>query len=266
MELKVCQYIISQAFDPAVAAMPLQMAARLLNPTADLQATDRLLIYRHSITSAQQRVLRMVFPVCAKILGEACFENIGRDYAWLLNSNCSDLNVYGKNLPDWLETQLAYYPSLADYHYLPDLARLEYLWQQSLFSADDPGFDATHLAGLVEQHADRLIPRLSHSLYLFTSAWPVYAIWQSHQQDSPLSNFTLPDETQHYVIYRQDRPGITEISAATHRFLLACQNGLALCQIADRLGDQAAIGFAQLADFIRNGWITGFTTITTGQK
>ena len=258
MELKVCQRLITQAFDPFVAPTQVQMASRLINPSASLNPAERLLIYRHNITGAQQRVLEMIYLVCQKILGDACFDTLARDYAWGPHSNCDYLDLYGESFADMLEEQIQQHPALSELPYLPDLARLEWAWQQSLFTADDTVFDPVSLQGLVSQYGERLIPELSHSLFLFSSPWPVYEIWQSHKQDNQMQHFSMPDNTQYYVIYRQDEVMIDKVSAVTAQFLYLAQNDLALSSIADRLGNRAELAFQQLPAMLEKCWICGF--------
>lgn len=258
MDLKTCQQLITQAFDPLVEPARFQIARKLVNPSASLDPADRLLIYRHSITGGQQRVLEMIYPVCMQILGDACFDTLARDYAWGPQSNCNDLNQYGEYFANTLEEQIQHHPALNELPYLPDLARLEWAWHQSLFKTDDPVFDPVLLQDLVAQFGEQLCPKLSHSLFMLSSPWPVYAIWQSYKQGEEVKQFNMPDDTQYLIISRHDDVLIEKVPVAIYHFLQQSQKGLALSAIADRLGDPADVAFQQLPVMIEKGWICGF--------
>lgn len=258
MQLKTCQHLLAQAVDPFVAPMHVQMASQLIKPSDKLPPEDRLLIYRHSITGTQQRVLEMVYPVCLQILGDACFDTLARDFAWGPYSNCHDLNRYGRDFAEMLESQLNRHPALNKLAYLPDLARLEWAWHQSLFTADDALFDLAALQHLIALDAGILIPQLSHSLYTISSPWPVADIWQAHKQAERISYFNMPDDTQYWVVSRNESVTLDTVPAEIYHFLQHCQNGLALSAIADRLGNHAEAVFQQLPAFINRGWLSGF--------
>ena len=258
MQLKVCQDLISQALAPSVAPLRFQMAGQLLKPSATLSPEDRLLIYRHNITAAQQHVLQMVYPVCLKILGEACFNTLTKDYAWTLQSNCHDLNQYGLGFADFLEVQLQLHPALNELAYLPDLARLEWAWHQSLFAKDDLPFDHLFFQILVGQHGDKLQAELSHSLIMLSSPWPVYDLWHAHTYAPPLQPFAMPDNTQYLLIYRSDSVMMQQVSVLVYQLLQYSREGLTLCNIADMLGDKASETFEHLPMLIQKGWVTGF--------
>lgn len=261
MDLKICQQLITQAFDPGIAHAQFEMASKLVNPSASLEPADRILIYRHCITGAQQRVLQMLYPVCLLILGNACFDTLARDYAWSPRSNCDDLNQYGEGFADMLEEQLQRHPALNELPYLPDLARLEWAWHQSLFRANGPVFDPASLPELVTQHGQQLIPEPAPSLFIFSSPWPVYDIWQSHKQARQTQHFSMPDNTEYFSLYRQDEVIIDKVSAEIFQFLQLAQDELALSSIADKLGKHAEVAFKLLPEMIAKGWICGFRPV-----
>lgn len=258
MELKICQQLITQAFDPLVEPAGFEIARKLVNPSASLDPADRLLIYRHCITGAQQRVLQMVYPVCLLILGDTCFDTLARDYAWAPASNCDDLNQYGEDFADMLEKQLQRHPALNELPYLPDMARLEWAWHQSLFRPDGPVFDPVSLQKLITQYGEQLIPEPGPSLFILSSPWPVYDIWQAHKQATQTQHFSMPDNTEYFTLYRQDEVMIDKVSAEVFQFLQLAQHELALSAIADRLGKQAKAAFKQLSVMLEKGWICGF--------
>ena len=259
MKLKTCQQWLCHAFHPESEPASLALFSNLIQQTNQFTATDRLKVYRHSITGNQQRVLQMLFPVSLQILGETCFDNLARDYIWSDVSNAADLNSFGETFPAWLDTELDKHSALIDYKYLVDLIRFEWLWHQCLFAADDPIFDNTHLATLFEDYGERLVPQLSNSLAFFSSKWPIYEIWYSHKHMTPQNAYTLSDTEQYYVIHFRGEILVQKVSATYFQFLNLCQQQKCLSEIATALGNMAEQGFAGLNRFVDKGWITHFT-------
>lgn len=258
MDLKTCQQTLFRAIDPYVTRQSFQTACQLINSSADMNSGQRLLVYRHSITSAQQRVLAMIYPVCQQVLGEDCFNTLARDYAWYPKSNAPDLNAYGQFFTDLLAKQIQHHVTLQDYPYLADLAKLEWAWHQALFAADDPEFTPQSLPILIEQYQGELIPQTSHSLYLITTPWPVYTLWQKHQENKQPAHLSSLEQSEYLVIYRQETVTVESVSYAEYGLLALSRQGLCLDDIALRLKEDAETAMAQLPELIRKGCITGF--------
>lgn len=111
------------------------------------------------------------YPIVRKIVGEAFFEVLAREYARAHASVSGDLNEYGARLADFV----AKYPDTLDLPYLPDVARVEWLAHRAYYAADRPAFDASQIDAL----------RLAPGCALLESPWPLARIWQVHQDDYP---------------------------------------------------------------------------------
>lgn len=266
MDLRDCQRTLFKAIDPSVSPQSFNEACQLIDASDTMSPAERLLVYRYSITGAQQRVLAIVYPVCLQILGDDCFNTLARDYAWHPKSNFPDLNGYGGSFTGLLTRQMQQHPTLNDLPYLNDLARLEWAWQQSLIAADDPIFDPVSLPGLVAQHNGQLIPQLSHSLYLINSPWPLHEIWQSHKNNEPQQDFTALEEPQSLVIHRsqsETRAAVTiePVDYTVYGLLKFCQQALTLDDISASLAENAGKALSHLPELIKKGWITGFAPL-----
>ena len=257
MNLKHHQQIFSASFDPFDDFKYLADASHLVNEPTDMRAVDRLLVYRHSITAAQQRVLAMVYPVCKQILGDDCFDTLARDYAWHACSNSSDLNSYGENFPLFMLAQIKHNDNLKELPYLADLIRLEWCWHQSLYAADDPVFDLQALQQhLINGNSD-LILQTSHALALIESPWPLMELWQLHQNEEQQA-INIEEQTQYLAVSRHNETTcLAQLEPEVYQFLRYAQQGMTLEAIADKLERKAAKTFAKLTQMIQYGWITG---------
>ena len=112
-----------------------------IRPGGTLAAMERLDIYRRNVTAAHSEALRRVYPVCLEILGERSFASFARDYVRDYPSTSPDLNNYGEHFAALLARRTASIATLAQFRYLPDLARLEWHWHAAYYQADDEPFD-----------------------------------------------------------------------------------------------------------------------------
>ena len=100
--------------------------------------------------------------------------------------------------------------------------------------------------------------KLSHSLSLHTSLYPVTTIWDDNRDDKQASSeYTLPDSSIKYCIYRQQFTPILELItdsiALTIDAIKNNHNLGALC-INHELNINTSLPF-----LIQKGWVTGFT-------
>jgi hypothetical protein len=176
---------------------------------------------------------------------------LAREFAWRHRSRGPDLNGYGEALPEFLGMALDRRPALAALVYLPDLARLEWLWHRVHFSADDAAFDFVAFAAASERHAERIRFQLSHSLGLLSSPYPVLEIWQRHREGSETRSVAALSAPQHLCIWRRElEPRVAAIDADCLRLLQQCGAGRGLAEL-----DEAE----RLPELIAQGWICGFS-------
>jgi len=262
MDLKNHQQTITQAFDPFSDAVDLLDACQLVHQPENMSSADRLRVYQHSITAAQQRVLAMVYPVCKQILGDDCFDTLARDYAWHRLSNCPDLNGYGETFAVFLTEQLMHHESFTELPYLADLARLEWHWHQALYARDDPLFDSENLHTFLANGELAIVPQISHALSLVNSPWPLMEIWQLHQDKLDQQTLDVQEHSQYLVIFRrEENPYLEQVDAEIFTFLQYAQQGMTLINIAEHLEDKAEKAFAKLSQMAQYGWITGFRAV-----
>src|SRR5262245_41548062 len=91
-----------------------------------------LSIYRNTSLSGAVEALADNFPVVRAIVGEAMFRSVAVDYALAQPPNSPVLALYGDRFADWIEAEAW----SAQLPYLADVARIERLHLEALFSAD----------------------------------------------------------------------------------------------------------------------------------
>ncbi len=131
-----------------------------------------------------------------------------------------------------------------EYAYLADVARFEWLVQESRLAPVAGTADFDHLMGVPAQAHGALRFALHPSLRLFHSAFPILDIWQAHVSTGDLASIDLMAGEIHLAIYTlRFETGFSCLSTAEHCFVAALGTGATLEQslsLATRLDGQAA--------------------------
>lgn len=183
--------------------------------TGNQPAGRRFNVYRNNVATSLMDALASGFPVIAKLLGEANFKNLARDFQWQNPPKSPLMMEYGDGFAEYLEA----HPALTKYPYLGDVARLEYAMRQSYHAADTPEFDPNRLQ--VENLLKATIT-LAPSVKLVSSHYPILGIWRANTQaDAPKP--VMRAET--VAIFRPEFDPLPEaITAADAAMLTALQN------------------------------------------
>lgn len=211
--------------------------AALLNPDAPepaglrspagTAAGKRFDVYRNNVTTSLIEALETGFPALRTLIGPQRFRALS--VLFLRQSPPSDPRVmlYGDAMPAFLTG----FGPLAEYPYLPDVARLEMALCHSYHAADAAPLPPQALVDLGEDLATAQL-QLAPATLLLRSAWPVLDIWSSATQGTP------PPKTgtaQTVLITRPDYdPVPTLVSAAQATAIQALAHGAAF---ADALGE-----------------------------
>ena len=217
--------------------------------TPALTAQKRLKIYSGSYFANISDALKVSYPVCAKIFGEDFYE-IAYCYVRQHPSTQQNLNHYGALFADFLQAQQLSLPSIAHHPLIPDLARLEWLWDQAHISTDDQPVDlVAALSKLDEEQYGQIRFCLSYSAQMLHSCYPIRDIWLQESLPSTLP----PAGSYHYLVRRVGHERIIdELTAEQQAFLLDVKNGITFGILSqnhavDRLLPEAVV----------NGWLVG---------
>ncbi|MGK0249152.1 MAG: hypothetical protein ACI910_001889 [Oleispira sp.] len=177
----------------------IQQACRNIDATEVLSAEDRLGIYRHSILGGISSALMGIYPVCTRLVGDTFFTHMVAGYLRKYPSESADMGDYGEFLADYLETFLVKINQHQGLKYLPDVARLEWLWHQAFNAAelsielpaelsnglgDEAIIPLSELVRIPVEQQGRIVFKLQPSLGLLSSIYPIHDIWQANQVES----------------------------------------------------------------------------------
>ena len=224
-----------------------QIFQTLLHEGHSLNAAERIAIYRNNSIAARMNALRDIYPVCKIIVGEPCFNGLARRFVLTTPSQESDLNTYGGTFFAQLHLALTL-PGFEGLDYLPDLARLEWLWHHLYYADDDPVFDHTAFARDTNLNAQSIRFHLSASLSLFQSSWPVSAIWRQNGE-----NNIYQRSDDRLVLWRASlQPSIREIDQPLFDLLEAISQGLTLGELSTGGHDVERMG-----ELVSERWLVG---------
>ena len=227
--------------------------ADLLASTPRIGARERIGIYRRNSRGARQKPLASIFRVCREVVGDACFRGLAGRYVCEYPALGGDLNQLGETFPDLLAGIVATDPAFAEMPYLPDLARLEWLWNAAYYAPADPSFDVVAFAQAARSDSPGDIRlRLSSSARLLGCDYPVSSIWQRHRDDEPARDLPQGDGDQLLIWRPETRPLVESVSPERFELLAAIAEGDTLERLATAGRDLGVLG-----ELVTDGLIVG---------
>ncbi len=139
-------------------------------------AVPRLQVYRGTVQANFADALRSSYPAIWRLVGEDYFRQTAREFQRRHPSRCGDLLPAGERFPAYL----AELHAGDEFAYLTDVARLEWLIQEALLSADHAPLDLSRLARIAPSAYDSLRFELHPALRLFESRYPALRIWEAN--------------------------------------------------------------------------------------
>ncbi|MBU6478733.1 MAG: putative DNA-binding domain-containing protein [Xanthomonadaceae bacterium] len=184
------QQFMAALYDADVPGPATSIAGNGLAPEA------RLHIYRNSCNEIQTSALRTTYPAVLALVGEAFFDQSARGYRRAHPSHSGNLQAFGETFAEYLETLTG----CRSFPYLPDVARLEWLRQQTVLAPDSQPIDLVESLD-TSGGSQRIV--LHPSLHLLESRYPVFTIW--HYALQPTSTrLVLDGGGESVVLWRED--------------------------------------------------------------
>ena len=251
-------------FEPSEAYV--SKACEDIQQTVALTSEDRLAIYRNSILGGITSGLMGIYPVCNRLVGDTFFTHMVSGYLIQYPSKSPDVGEYGAFLADYLDHFLIKIKQQDDLNYLPDVARLEWLWHQAFNApevmAEQAVIPLSELAAVNPNDQGDIQFQLQPSLGLLASIFPIDDIWQANQAAGidEEARIELNGEYKEFVIWRSAdfAMHIERVSIAGGlEFLADIQQGLSFADIAAK--EYASPVAELLPYFLQSGLIIGFT-------
>lgn len=226
-----------------------------------MSAEDCLQLYSELQHSARIAHLKRYYPVTARLVGDTLCALLAQRLA----DRMHDIVHRGQSddaLGPLLAECSAAHPELARHAFLPELARLEWLYYEAWAAADDPSLNFSALSELPEpqQGLLRLVP--SHSLRLMHVHWPVHELWQATRKTPPDTITLTACQTWLCICRRHDNVRVEEVPERQARLIAGILHGLNLHELTTEVPEINQYLTALLA----KGWINRFEPPAAGDE
>ncbi|WP_345797896.1 DNA-binding domain-containing protein [Castellaniella sp. MT123] len=183
----------------------------------------RLRIYRRSCTEIQTAALRTSYPAVLALVGQDWFDQTARHYRSRYPSHSGNLQELGEHFADFLET----IPAGRTLSYLADVARLEWLRQETILAADAKALTFDDFMICLDGAGGSLRIGLHNCVRLLGSPHRVLTIWRFALAPEGILN---PEgQGENVMLWREDGEVVmTSVDAATFTYVAALAAGASL--------------------------------------
>lgn len=234
--------------------------------TNGLSAEQRLYIYRNNTQLGLTEALRDGYPVINKLVGTEFFNLLARIYIRRFPPKAGCLLFFGGQFADFITD----FKPAEGLPYLPDVARLEWLWHEAFHEADAAALDIASLADINSDSYSDLGFALHPTVRLIASSYPILPIWQTNQDDYQSDgNINLDEGDYRLLVYRPELDVLlVALPEAEFQFLSSLAKGLTLCEAVDAalLTDRHFNLSPVLQYWFANGLFTDFFVTTSARN
>lgn len=227
----------------ALAKFQSEFASNLLSQVlAAIPDRDNaaLTVYRNTVMRGLIDALAANYPTIVKLVGEEWFGAAASEFIRHTPPASSILAEYGKEFATFLSD----FPPAAQFPYLSDVAKIDWLWIESHFAADAPALPASALRALAGESLLKTRLQLHSAARLCACKHSAATIWlHNHADHAAAEELHVADTDEEVLITRTpDGVDVLLLCFVEYQFVAAIQNG-------GTLGDAAMAALAHNPDF-----------------
>ena len=219
----------------------------VVGKTCGQVSIKRFNVYRNNHAVGLIDALAANFPVTQRLVGEEFFRAVARAFVAGHPPQTPVLLAYGDEFPDFIDT----FEPAGQVPFLADVARLEVIIAQSYHATDATPVGLERLSEFPENDLPSLRFKLHPSLGLLQSAWPIFTLWQMHQQEEQPN---IQDIDWQGECGLSVRPAIDvdveRTAVETFDFLTQLNRGSTLAEAAAPLEAQAGMSLEGLLTYV----------------
>ncbi len=157
-------------------------SSRLLALVRDngVAPAQRVEVYRNNHREIFRKALAASYPVIERLVGDACFTGLAREYTRANPWRSGDLQRYGQDFSSFLKVSYGE----TQYRYLPDVASLEWALEEVHLDPDEPALSISEFGRFDETDYGNLVFVPRRAMRLLRSRYPVFSIWRANQSGS----------------------------------------------------------------------------------
>ncbi len=195
-----------------------------------ISAKGRIGIYRESAIGNITIALQMTYPVVEDLVGVEFFEGMSRKYTQKYFPKSGDMNDYGAEMANFIEG----FEPAKSLSYLPDIARLEWLFHLSSLADDRQASDWSGLAELCEEELAKLVIIMHPSVQIMSSKHPVLKIWAMSRENGEGFDISKYGGDNVLLVRKDLKVNLYPLADNELAFLLALIDGETLLEAMDR--------------------------------
>lgn len=205
---------------------------RLVTPSKELTALERLDVYRRGYYARLVECLVDDYPVLQHALGEEAFEELSHAYIAEHPSKSPSLNYFGRHMADFCRTQPLPSPGFA-----ADLAAIEWAIVLSIHAPTAPTLTSEELATVPGERWPSVCLKANPSLCILHQEYPANAYLQAFRNDADPS---VPEAKRTSVaVYRtQMRVWRLELTPPMVTLFEALKSGATLAESLNRVAPE----------------------------
>ncbi|MDB2414270.1 DNA-binding domain-containing protein [Rickettsiales bacterium] len=201
-----------------------------------ISAKSLIGIYQDSCIGNILSPMKMTFPAVEKTLGKEFFDFTCREYIKKNPPRKPNMYEYGSDFPDFLDN----FEPVGDLEYIANLARLECLYQESIFCDKSPSFDVDKFSKILPDDYSELKFTLNPSTRFFSCDYKVFHKWHVSRKDmsGELDNNFKKDDNIKLMLTRPDmQVNVIILKDCEYNFLDKLSNNNNLYQAFDSATD-----------------------------
>jgi hypothetical protein len=223
-----------------------------------LEPVQRLAVYRNNTFLGLTEALREGYPVVNRLVGDGFFNGLAKAYVRRHPPDSGCLLEYGTHFPAFV----AEYPPAQGLPYLPDVARLERIWQEAFHEAAEDGMDLSALAAVPTGCYGALRFRLHPTARWMVSDYPALHIWEVNQPGFDGDDrVSLEEGGCRLLVFRPALDVVVlSLAESDYRFLTALSSGMSLTEAVELVwtADTQFDVLARLGHWLNGALITDF--------
>ena len=180
--------------EPGATSGPSTHLFGTLKPTL----VENISLYRNNVRHAHVTALSVIFPATRALVGEDYFDGISNEFTSRFHPQSSILALYGAGLPAFIghRTELSGFP------YIADLARFEWLINDSFHAPDAMSMDVAEAAAFFDAAEDDIALKTLPSLRLLTSDFQIDDIHSAALLGNVDALQNLKPGSRHLLVFR----------------------------------------------------------------
>ncbi len=197
-----------------------------------IPAENLLAIYRNNSFAALTQVLQLTYPVTEKLVGEGFFKYAAHEFIQNNWPKSGDMDEYGENFSQFLDR----FPPVENLPYLPDVAKFEWVYQQSALAENATALAAEAFLELKSEDYLKIKLQLHPTAKLFSSKYPIDEIWLANIKDTGAEISLDSGGCQVLLLRPETRVMLHSITHPEYVFLESLQAGAKIYKAYEAAG------------------------------